>query len=75
MHTQTDYEFHSCLMSFKDTPDRSTYVTIAIGVDLEDNSFDDEVFYYCDDEAQFKRLFDPLNTESDFYLIEEETND
>lgn len=78
-HTITpSYELREYLMSFKDTPQHRSYVTIAVGNVPEelvyDEEFDSNVFYYCFDEDEFKRLFNPFNHESDFFLIEEQEN-
>ena len=39
----------------------------------EDLSFDERIWYYFQDEAEFQRAFDPNNTEQEFYLIREHT--
>lgn len=77
MHTQTQttYDLREHLMSFQDTPQHRSYVTIAVGNVPEelmyDPEFDDSVFYYCFNEEEFEQLFDPMN-DSDFFLIKEE---
>jgi hypothetical protein len=38
----------------------------------KDLSFDERVFFYFQDEAEFRRAFDPDDTEFEFFLIEEE---
>lgn len=37
----------------------------------EDTDFDDRIWYYFQDEAEFQRAFDPNNTEQEFYLLAE----
>lgn len=34
-----------------------------------DESFDQRVWFYFQDEAEFQRAFDPNNDEHDFYLV------
>ena len=34
-----------------------------------DESFDQRVWFYFQDEAEFQRAFDPKNDEHDFYLV------
>lgn len=36
-----------------------------------DVSFDERIWYYFQDEAEFQRAFDPNNTEQEFYLLAE----
>lgn len=35
----------------------------------EDDEFDQRVWFYFQDEAEFQRAFDPKNDEHDFYLV------
>lgn len=37
----------------------------------EDEDFDQRIWYYFQDEAEFQRAFDPKNTEQEFYLLAE----
>jgi len=37
-----------------------------------DSSFDERIWFYFQDEAEFQRAFDPNNDEHDFYLVREE---
>jgi hypothetical protein len=37
----------------------------------EDEDFDQRIWYYFQDEAEFQRAFDPKNEEHDFYLLAE----
>jgi outer membrane protein assembly factor BamE (lipoprotein component of BamABCDE complex) len=38
---------------------------------VEDESFDNRIWYYFQDEAEFQRAFDPNNKEQEFYLVRE----
>lgn len=38
---------------------------------VEDESFDQRIWFYFQDEAEFQRAFDPNNDEHDFYLVRE----
>jgi hypothetical protein len=37
-----------------------------------DSSFDERIWFYFQDEAEFQRAFDPNNDEHEFYLVREE---
>jgi len=39
----------------------------------EDEDFDQRIWFYFQDEAEFQRAFDPKNEEHDFYLVREHT--
>lgn len=39
---------------------------------VADGDFDDRIFFYFQDEAEFQRAFDPNNTEFEFVLSREE---
>lgn len=39
---------------------------------VADESFDQRIWFYFQDEAEFRRAFDPNNTEFDFVLLREE---
>jgi hypothetical protein len=39
----------------------------------EDEDFDQRIWYYFQDEAEFQRAFDPDNTEQEFYIVREHT--
>jgi hypothetical protein len=37
-----------------------------------DQSFDERIWFYFQDEAEFQRAFDPSNTEFEFVLVRED---
>lgn len=41
---------------------------------VEDEGFDNMIWYYFQDEAEFQRAFDPNNDEQEFYIIRELDN-
>jgi len=45
--------------------------TAKYGQMVEDESFDERIWFYFQDEAEFQRAFDTDNTEFDFVLVKE----
>lgn len=74
--TWVDYEWRDEINPARVPGDKEAMVVILNDPDLyekmvEDEDFDQRVWFYFQDEAEFQRAFDPNNDEFDFYIVAE----
>lgn len=74
--TWVDYEWRDEINPARVPGDQMAQVVILNDSELyeqmvEDESFDQRIWFYFQDEEEFQRAFDPNNDEHDFYIVAE----